>query len=315
MSKKRKKGKQRRSKPNIPPLTLLRPKLDTLLSDEALADKEAQAIKTDLDTALKGMSARQFLPILLRAYLSAPERAQTRLDKIVPEWLGERGDTPALLALLQQHTLDAERHEQARAWLADTDTAPSLLQELQAQPSFYQAFSYYDDSQGIIILLWYADHQRRKIRGLTYLIDFNPPWEGAVKDIMNLPPRAQKRAGQDYVSIWRQRDMPLESLAAAEVKKEILQCLVANQEQGIRLPRDLIQARLLFFDHVLSLPDRPDTPSFTAKDFDALRRSGKTPESIMQYEQTVGRRVRIEDGKELLIMGAPFDDDFDDDDW
>ncbi len=111
------------------------------------------------------------------------------------------------------------------------------------------------------------------------------------------------------MDVWSQRGMPIELVGAAEVKKEILECLEANRREGIRLPRDLIRARKLFLEGVLSLPDTPDTPPFSAADFDRLRREGRSPESISHFEQTVGRRVRMEDGKEILVMGAPLDED------
>jgi len=177
------------------------------------------------------------------------------------------------------------------------------------QSPFYRAYMYADDSQGLIIVLWYADRKRRKVQGLSFLIDFNPPWKGAVKDVMVFPRNSPKRVMQEYVDVWTQQDMPPSAIGAAEVKREILKSLEANRCEGIRLPRDLIRARRLFLEYVLSLPDTPETPPFTAKDFDALRRSGKSPASLSHFEQTVGRRVRLEDGKELFIMGSPFDED------
>ena len=74
-------------------------------------------------------------------------------------------------------------------------------------------------------------------------------------------------------------------------------------------PRDLIRAPDLFLEYVLSLPDMPETPPFTTEDFDQLARTGKSPESISHVEQTVGRRVRLEDGTEVIVMGDPFDED------
>ena len=46
MSKKRKKRNKKRSKPNIPPLTLLRPRLDDLLQAAAFDKKDAKLIKS-----------------------------------------------------------------------------------------------------------------------------------------------------------------------------------------------------------------------------------------------------------------------------
>jgi hypothetical protein len=66
----------------------------------------------------------------------------------------------------------------------------------------------------------------------------------------------------------------------------------------------------LFLECVLSLADTPETPSFTAQDFDKLCRTGESPEAISHFEQTVGRRVRTEDGQEIVILGDPFEDDW-----
>lgn len=307
MSKSRKKRKQRRPRRNILPLTLLRPRLDKLLSNESLIKKEAQDIKADLDAVSKGVEASKFLPVLLKAYHSAPAQVQTCLDKVVPEWLGERGNVETLLELLEQHSIDYEGQKRARAWLEAVGADLSVLQELQTQPSFYQAFTYADGSQGLIIILWYADSRRRKVRGMNFLIDFNPPWEGAIKDIMVLPPCPPQRAMREYVEVWAQQGMPTEPLGAAEAKREVLKSLETNRREGIRLPRDLIVARKLFIEYILSLPDEANTPSFTADDLDELGISGKSPESIRHFEQTVGRRVRLEDGQEAIVMGSPLD--------
>lgn len=307
MSKTRKKRK--RSAPNLSPLALLRPRLSGLLGNEVLAKKDTQAIKADLNAVFKGLKPSEFLPAFLSACSAAPAQVQDRLDTVVPEWLNERGYRDSLRTLLDQHHVADKDQQRAVAWLEATGADVSELKERQTQSSFYRAYMYADDSQGVIIVLWYADRRRRKVQGIGLLIDFNPPWEGAVKDNMILPPSSPDRAKREYVDTWAQRGTPLSAIGAVEVKREILRCLEANRREGIRLPRDLIRARDLFLKHVLSLPDGPDTPSFTAKDFDALKRTGKTPESLSRFEQTVGRRVRMEDGAEVLVMGSPFDED------
>jgi hypothetical protein len=73
----------------------------------------------------------------------------------------------------------------------------------------------------------------------------------------------------------------------------------------------LIRARDAFERVVLLLPDVPDTPAFTMEDFDFLAHHGERPEGIMHFEQTVGRRVRLDDGEEILIIGT----DWEDEDW
>jgi len=302
MSKSRKKRRLNRPRRNIPLLTLLRPRLDKLLGNETLTGKDVPAIKTDLDAVFKGLEASRFLPILLKAYQSAPAQVQLRLDEVIPEWLAERGGVEPLLELLKRHDTDQEGDKCARVWLEAVGADLSGLQEPQAQTLFYQAFTYTDQSQGLIIVLWYADRRRRKVRGMNFLVDFNPPWEGAIKDIMVLPPLSPQRAIEEYIGSWEQQGMPPEPLGAAEVKVEVLRGLEANRRESIRLPRDLIHSRRLFLEQVLSLPDMLDTPSFTADDFNELSHSRKTPESIRHFEQTVGRRIRIENGEEMLVI-------------
>jgi len=311
MGKSRKKRKQKRSTPNLSPLIQLRPRLDQLLSAGALAEKDPQALRTDLDDVFKGLKPSEFLPVLLRAYPSAPEQVQARLDEMLPEWLGERGYTGTLLDLLKKHRIDSKGEQRAQTWLVSAGADVSVLQEEKEEASFYGAYSYYDESQGMVVIYWYTDHRRYDVGGMSFLLDFNPPWEGAVKDIIVLPRRPPERAVQEYVGMSRQHGMLLEPISAAEAKKEVLEGLLVNRREKIRLPSDLISARKLFLKHVLSLPDMPETPRFTAQDFEALQRTGKAPEAIRHYEQTVGHRVRMEDGEEVLVMDhLPEDDEW-----
>ncbi|MEA3336063.1 MAG: hypothetical protein U9R25_09165 [Chloroflexota bacterium] len=238
MSKSRKKSKRRPFRQNISALTLLRPRLDKLLAEESLVEKETQVIKADLDALVTGLEATDILPILLKAYQNAPAQVQARLDEVVPEWLEQRRSIRALLEMLKQQGIDREEQKSAHTWLEGAGVDISDLEELQEQTSFYQAFRYSDDSQGVIIVLWYTGRWRRKIRGMNFLIDFNPPWEGAVKDIMLLPPRSPRRAMRDYVDVWAQRGMPLESAGAAEAKREVLKSLEANRREKIGCHRN-----------------------------------------------------------------------------
>jgi len=309
MAKSRKKRRRKQHTPSFSPLALLRPRLDGLLGNEALAKKDSQAIKADMNAVFKGLKASELLPVLLKAYPNAPAPVQARLHVVVPEWLAEHKYIDALLELLKQHRIDREDQQHALAWLEAAGADLSGLQERQAQTSFYQAHMYADDSQGIIIIFWYTDNRRRRVQGMNFLIDRNPPWEGAVKDIAVFPRRPPERAIQEYVDFWTQGGMPPTPLGAAEAKREILKSLEANRREEIRLPRALIRARDLFLEYVLSLPDTPETPPFTAEDFDQLARMGESPESISHLEQTVGRRVRLEDGTEVIVTGDPFDED------
>ena len=105
--------------------------------------------------------------------------------------------------------------------------------------------------------------------------------------------------------MWDRGGMKLETISAERAKTVVLTALNCNRAADLRLPRDLIAARKFFVRFVLPLPDAPDTPAFTLDDFDYLARHGERPEEVVDFEQTVGRRVRMEDGKEVLVMGEP----------
>ena len=220
-----------------------------------------------------------------------------------------------LHTLVQRQNLNLQSQACALAWLETAGVDTAAMQKVRQRTPVYGAYRYSDDSQGLINILWYTDSRQVKVQGMSFLIDFNPPWEGAVKDIMACGPSEPERALRRFVHFWADRGTPLQRVSDAEAKQEVLECLAVNRREGIRLPRDLIVNRRLFLDHILTLPDTPDTPPFTAEDFDELSRTGETAESIKTFEARVGRRVRMEDGQELLVMGAPFDEDdlFDED--
>lgn len=303
-----------RSLASFSPLALLRPRLDGLLGNELLARKEEEALRADLNAVFRGLKPTDFLPVFLSACLAAPPAVQKRLDEVVPAWLKVQNHLPALVELVQKSCLAGAEQERALAWLRAAGVNIARMEKAREPSTFYKAYMYADDSQGIIILLWYSDRRRSKVQGMSLLVDYNPPWEGSIKDIFLHPQRTPERARQEFVDFWTKR-FPLNELSPAEVKREILSCLECNRREGIRLPRDLVRAKDHFLRHVLTLPDTPETPSFTAEDFDVLSRSGQSAESIMEFERTVGRRVRLEDGKEVLIIGDL--DDWEDDwgDW
>ncbi len=116
MSKPHKRRKSKRSLANVPPLTFLRPRLDELLGNTTLAEKEVQEFKGALDAVCQKLQPEDFLPVLLRAYHSAPGPVQARLDEVVPVWLGEREDVDALLKLVQGHNINQQSNDRALAF-------------------------------------------------------------------------------------------------------------------------------------------------------------------------------------------------------
>ncbi len=308
MSKSQKGKKKGQRRPNLSPLTMLRPRVDGLWGNPEWADLDESTQQADLVALTKGIEAIDFLPVLAKAYAAAPAPAQKSLAQSLPDWLLAKGFVDDLQTAIERHLFAPEDASTAMAWLQATGVDTSQIEEESS--TFYQAFIGNDDmgSQGTFALFWYTSFRRDRVRGFSMLIDYNPPWEGAAKDVAVLPQAAPQKAVQNFRSLWQERGLDLKSLDPIEAKTLVLNLFLANRKEGIRLHRDIAALRDEFAQHLFSLPDGPETPLFTIEDFDELTHEGKSAESLMMYEQTVGRHVRMEDGTELLVMGS--DDDF-----
>ena len=303
-----KQSKKGGGSPSISPLSTLRPRLDMLWSSEMLSQQDPSSLYAGLDAVVQGMKPSQFLPIMIAAFLAAPAQSQARLDQILPGWLRDRGYLETLEDLIANQALDHDRQPQALLWLETAGSDTHGLAELAQQDLFYRAYYCGDDSQASIMLFWYTNPRRTRVQGFNFLVDYNPPWDGSVKDIILYPQRAPEKAMVEFVESWKARmPQPTELITAVEAKQKILEALACNREAGIRLPADLIATREPFIRYVLPLPDGPETPPFSVEDFDLLSQNGERPEAIRHFEQTVGRRVRMPDGKELLVMGGGLD--------
>jgi len=301
--------RKKRKRIDISPATILRPRLDKLWADEALLHKEDAAIKGDLDVLARDVEPDFFVKTMLRAYVAASEPARDRLDRVLPRWLSERDCAETLQEMARARSLGSDLRPLALTWLeaAGADTEP-----LESVPSLFLDAYYYDDealvgekSQAYVAAFWYTSTRRNRAQGICFLLDYNPPWNGSVKDILVAPRRRPKRLVRKFLDVWARGGMEPGPVSAEQAKTVILTALNCNRAADVRLPRDLIDARKIFERHVLSLPDGPDTPSFTIDDFDYMSGHGKPPEEIVHFEQTVGRRVRLEDGSELVVIGDP----------
>lgn len=314
MSKSR--GKTRRQ-PAFSLEVMLRPHLDQLFTDQVWPSQPDEALAADLDRVTQNCKPDVVVTTLLNASLAAPQTTQTRLEQVIPAWLTRRGHVSVLEGLVANRPLDTEQHARATAWLTAAGGKALALQPA-ATDWFFRAFHVVSEWQSEAMVFWYSHPKRSRVKGLGFLIDRNPPWEGALKDVMEFPNREPSEMLREFVDGWRASEgSNLEEISAAQVKREILTALQCNRAEAIRLPRDLIAARDLFLRHVLTLPDEPDAPSFTAEDFRYLSTHGETPESISHFEHTVGRLMRLEDGGEVLVDPAFAEmdgDDLDDED-
>ncbi len=302
----RKKTKPNRGKVNLPPTTLLRGKLDLLWENLAPFENNQETLAQELNNLVKNIKPSFFIPVMVKAYIASSPKSQTILRRILPSWLN-RGDYLETLAqLVVNYEFEEIEQKIAMSWLETEGTDVSAL--IKAQPNtFYRAYLYEDDfgSQGVLALFWYSNPKRNRVRGINFLIDYNPPWLGAVKDIMYFPSRSPKDAVHEFIDFWNvmqgeeEAMMPLEPSFA---KTKILSSLLCNRRENIRLPRDLITCGEEFRRNVLTLPDEEETPGFTIEDFEALTTQGKTPESMMDFEQNVGRKILLDSGEEAIML-------------
>lgn len=289
----------------LSPTTFLRSRLDALWNDPGLPQAPAEEIIKELDTLGRRITPKFFLSTLLRAFLAAPEASRAHLNTVIPDWLVHREYAPLLVDAIQESTLEDELLGQAARWLQAANIEVPVM---SPQETFYKAFHYSNEFQGLLMIFWYANVRKTKAQGMSFLLDYNPPWEGAVKDIALYPKSSPEKLVELITTEWEDLGMFLEAIDATQAATELVNVLLCNRAQVIRLPKDLISARDPFIRHILPLLKAPDLPVFTAEDFDQLSQEGKTPEELIFIEHTQGGRMRLPDGKEILVMR-------DDDDW
>lgn len=293
--------KSRKSKtPNFPPATILHLRLDGLWKNTAFLAQTPEQIQDDLAAVTRGHKPEHILQALFAAYAGSSETARARLDALLPPWLQAHDYVNALRAQSISPT-------QARWLVALGEVAPVVPVVFSA---FVAAFGIDDGSQANLIITWRSKPRATEVRAMSFLIDYNPPWDGAVKDIIRFPQQPLDFFRDAFQTMSQGIRTPLHDYTAAEAKHLIITALQANRAQNIRLPQDLITSRDIFLAHILPLPDAADTPTFTVEDFDFLSREGERSETIQAFEQTVGRRLRMEDGKEMFVDAAIANDDF-----
>lgn len=288
-------------------LSALRPRLDQLFRNEPLPAPDPQALYQALDGLTEGLAPEKFLPALLAATAAAPQETQEQLGDALQRWLEQRGYTIALRQVAQRGALDSEQRQLALAWLASA--GGDLALSIEPDDSFYAAYYVGNEAQGTIMFFWYDSPRRNRASGLGLLLDYEPPWEGAVKDAIPYPRRDPEALIQRFVGMWAEQGLLPEQLTASVAKRRALEALEQNRHQNIGLHRDLIAARDQFVRHILSLPDEQGTPAFSAEDFDYLAHNGRKPEILNRQEKQFGYQVRQADGSILRIMRT---DNFDD---
>ncbi|MDQ4078609.1 MAG: hypothetical protein M3220_20505 [Chloroflexota bacterium] len=303
----------KKKSPQIPKHLLassLRPRIEAAWRDEALPEQEEKAIVAMLDDLARGVDERFLLSTMLRAFSEAPSTVQGCLREPLPTWLQRRGHLDTLQEMVADLTLEPELQEVALAWLAAAGVEVERIEVAEPEDLYYDAYVFDNGAQAHLALLWYTDARRKRVSGLGFLIDLNPPWEGAIKDAMRYPVRSP----QGIVSFISGADSPfgleMVPISRDEAIERLLEALDANRSEGIRLHRDLISHRRYFAEHVLPILNEVEPGSFSMEDFDELSRTGESPVELNRQERMFGYRTRLEDGTEIRILRDPDDDEF-----
>jgi hypothetical protein len=289
-------------------LSSLRPRLDQLLHGEDFDQLDQHEVLAQLNTLTTGIKPATALPIVLASSSAAPLQRQSRLGELLPRWLETSGLREPLHDLIVRHALGDDMRQLALAWLASAgaDTG-ALVAELDAWESFYDAYYAGNPSQASLMIFWYTNRRQQRVHGIGLLLDYEPPWDGAVKDGLRYPQRTPQDAIDQFVEVWERRGEATQRLTAVEAKRRAIQAFERNRQANIRLHPDLVAARDLVVHELLALPDGPDTPPFSAADFDELASTGQHPEALRRQEQMFGYRARTADGQEIRIIRGPED--------
>jgi hypothetical protein len=263
---------------NLPPTTLLRPRLDALWKRDNWQDVE-------LDGIVAGIPPSVFLETMIKAYQMIDLERRERLDELLSNWLVERSYTKELEKIALIAEIGNPEDVITLHWLklAGVDISSLIASEQQ----FYRAYLCNDDLHGYINLyiFYFIDRQQRHVRGLSLTFDRNPPWVGAVRDANAYSSRSPESAITKLIFDRHQGTYyQIRLLSPDSAREKAIEALEFNRSQDIRLPRSLVKCRNEFERFVLSLPKNDKTPDFSLVDFDRLTHIGQNPEKIIQHE-------------------------------
>lgn len=303
---KSKKSKKERT-PNIPKGSILRPRLDALCRNEALSQHESDALYQSLDKIASGIKPDLLVSTMLAAYLDAPQQAQSYLDQVFPFWLNKRDFVDVLAELIEEQMHPSRMDKLARTWFEACGGNVDDLDIPDPVDLFYRAYYLDAEWQASLSMMWYVNARRIKVRGLAFLIDHNPPWDGALKEIMVYPIRTPDDLIKDFIEVFRDPTGlgdKYDYVSVEEGKDNLMRALACNCEQKIRLHKEIVDAREDIARYLMPLPGKRNTPPLTMDDFDFASNNGTPAEEIMHYEQTVARQIRTDDGKIVYIDAA-----------
>src|SRR6266849_5778630 len=211
-------------RPNIAPATVMRARLEAAWLAEDAAQQTPEQLRAALQSASEGLKPEMMIGVVLPVFADAQPEVQARLEKILPEWLARQDGLRVLEALVSQDRLPMALQAIALTWLAAGGRDVHLLAP-SAESTLHSAYELDDSSQAAVCVLWYSNPQRNRARGLQFLIDHNPPWNGAIKDVMLFPNKPPGTLIQRYVDMWKERGQAMTSIDAASVKRKLVLAL------------------------------------------------------------------------------------------
>ncbi len=298
-------AKKSRNQPQISPalrLSGLGPRVARLI---ALDMSDAGAVQAELARLTAGLKPTSFLPILVNTCAAASDEQRAGLKPIVGTWLRDNGLVEPLRKLEANYVFDAAGRQVAREWLEMAGQSLEPLVNPAPEDlviSAYQVGGRTGDSQASLTLLWYEDARQRRVHLASFLIDYEPPWEGAVKDLAYSNHRDAEIATRKFMSIWEEESIAIHQIGLSSFMRQIWTALRQNVAQNISLPDDFIAAFGIVMTMLLSLPAHPDAPALNQHELKALITGKLKPEQLRELEQRFGYQKRMPDGSIIHIL-------------
>jgi hypothetical protein len=288
-------------------LSNLRPRLVRLFAEPV----DTPALHAEISQITDGLKPASFLPILVGAFAATSDPQRERLNASVGDWLRERGHLDTLRSLTPTWNLhDDLAREAAHAWLEAGGIAPAPELALTLSDLLIDAYEFSNTSQASLALFWYKDARRRRVRATAFLIDFEPPWEGALKDVADKSFRTIDHAHAEFFSAWQDENLQERLIDNASATQRVWTAIRQSQAEGIRLPADFIPLMAEIMPLLHALAAASDIAALSEAETSALATSGRSVEALRQEEDLVGYQKRMPDGSILRMIRPPDNDDY-----
>lgn len=288
-------------------LSNLGPRLARLLAGA----EDGPAFYAELDRLTDSLKPGSFLPIVVGAFAGAPEAQRARLAAGMSAWLRDRGLLEPLRDLEARQRFQGQEQEVVGGWLGAGGITITPVAAHDPAELFLEAYEFGEASQDSPTLFWYESPRRRRVCSASFLVDFEPPWDGALKDIAYATHRNLDEATGEYFITWRMRGLQPHKINAATAAQRVWTALRQSQARGLRLPADFIAVLPQVLPFLLALPTGPDIAPLSADEVEALAAGGRAPESIRQEERLFGFQTRMPDGRIVRLRPPPGEEPWD----